>query len=81
MAAWNCFCNFAFVFSSFFRVGVRRRGIWKDIIPTLKISKNKLWVMDRKMLTSVVCCHLTSIILGVGSCSLDNEGYAEPKSR
>lgn len=41
MAAWNCFCNFAFVFGSFFRVGVRRRGIWKDIIPVLEFSKNQ----------------------------------------
>ena len=33
--------------------------------------------MDRRMLTSMVCCHLASIITGVGSCSLDNEGLAE----
>jgi hypothetical protein len=43
----------------------------------LNSAKTKLWVMDRRMLTSMVCCHPTSIILGVGSCSLYNEGPAE----
>lgn len=33
------------------------------------------------MLTSMVCCHLTSIILGVGGCSLDNEGLAETQEQ
>ncbi len=48
-----------------------------EVIPLLKLGKNRSGVMDRKMLTSMVYA-FASIILGVSFCSLSDKGLPIP---
>ena len=41
-----------------------------EVIPLLNFGTIKQGIMDRQMLTSMICGHLATIILGVSGCSL-----------